>query len=71
MHKAGAVADIPRLPSRYREGELLPGELVTTEYKLTDAACDDVLAGRIVRGVVRHQHQVISSLSTSRSHSSQ
>jgi S-(hydroxymethyl)glutathione dehydrogenase/alcohol dehydrogenase len=51
-------ADIPRLLSLYREGKLMLDEAVTTEYKLADVneAYDDMLAGRIIRGVVIHEH---------------
>jgi NDMA-dependent alcohol dehydrogenase len=51
-------ADIPRLLSLYREGKLLLDEAVTTEYKLADVneAYDDMLGGRIIRGVVKHEH---------------
>jgi NDMA-dependent alcohol dehydrogenase len=51
-------ADIPRLLSLYREGKLMLDEAVTTEYKLADIneAYDDMLGGRIIRGVVIHEH---------------
>jgi NDMA-dependent alcohol dehydrogenase len=51
-------ADIPRLLSLYREGKLLLDETVTTEYKLADIneAYDDMLGGRIIRGVIIHDH---------------
>jgi S-(hydroxymethyl)glutathione dehydrogenase/alcohol dehydrogenase len=51
-------ADIPRLVSLYRAGKLLLEETVTSEYKLVDvnAAFDDMLAGRNIRGVIVHDH---------------
>ncbi|MCV7290113.1 NDMA-dependent alcohol dehydrogenase [Mycolicibacterium wolinskyi] len=50
--------DIPRLLSLYRAGKLLLDEAVSTEYQIGDinAAYDDMLAGRIIRGVVIHEH---------------
>ena len=56
--EANPRADIPRLLSLYREGKLLLDETVTTEYKLNDinAAYDDMLAGRNIRGVIVHDH---------------
>ncbi len=56
--EANPRADIPRLLSLYREGKLLLDEAVTTEYKLNgiNEAYDDMLAGRIIRGVVIHDH---------------
>lgn len=50
--------DIPRLLSLYRSGKLLLDEAVSTEYRVGDinAAYDDMLAGRIIRGVVIHEH---------------
>lgn len=56
--EANPRADIPRLLSLYREGKLLLDETVTHEYKLGEIneAYDDMLAGRIIRGVVVHDH---------------
>jgi len=56
--EANPRADIPRLLSLYREGQLLLDEAVTTEYKLGDinVAFDDMLAGRNIRGVIIHDH---------------
>lgn len=56
--EANPRADIPRLLSLYRQGQLLLDETVTTEYKLNDLneAYDDMLAGRNFRGVVIHDH---------------
>jgi len=56
--EANPRADIPRLLSLYREGKLLLDEAVTAEYKLNDinAAYDDMLAGRNIRGVIMHDH---------------
>ncbi len=50
--------DIPRLLSLYRSGRLLLDETVTTEYKLADinTGYDDMLSGRIIRGVILHEH---------------
>ncbi|WP_199432281.1 NDMA-dependent alcohol dehydrogenase [Qaidamihabitans albus] len=48
--------DIPRLIGLYRAGDLKLDELVTTRYSLdqVDQACDDMLAGRNIRGVIVH-----------------
>lgn len=56
--EANARADIPRLLSLYREGKLLLEEMVTTEYKLVEVnqGYADMLAGRNIRGLIRHQH---------------
>jgi NDMA-dependent alcohol dehydrogenase len=56
--EANPRADIPRLLSLYRDGKLLLDETVTAEYKLDDinVGYDDMLAGRIIRGVVIHEH---------------
>ncbi|MEJ8279463.1 NDMA-dependent alcohol dehydrogenase [Pseudonocardia spirodelae] len=56
--EANPRADIPKLLRLYRAGKLKLDETVTQEYKLTDinGAYDDMLAGRNIRGVVRHQH---------------
>lgn len=56
--EANPRADIPRLLSLYRQGQLLLDETVTAEYKLNDIneAFDDMLAGRNFRGVIIHDH---------------
>ncbi|MCV7358311.1 NDMA-dependent alcohol dehydrogenase [Mycolicibacterium fluoranthenivorans] len=56
--EANPRADIPRLLSLYRQGKLKLDEVVTNEYKLQDinVAYDDMLAGRMIRGIVKHQH---------------
>ncbi len=56
--EANPRADIPRLLSLYREAKLLLDETVTHEYKLHDInqGYDDMLAGRIIRGVIVHDH---------------
>lgn len=56
--EANPRADIPRLLSLYREGKLLLDEAVTTEYKLADinAGYEDMLQGKNIRGVIRHEH---------------
>jgi Zn-dependent alcohol dehydrogenase len=56
--EGNARADIPRLLSLYREGKLLLEEMVTAEYKLADVnqGYADMLAGRNIRGLIRHQH---------------
>jgi NDMA-dependent alcohol dehydrogenase len=56
--EANPRADIPRLLSLYREGKLLLDEVVTAEYKLADinSGYDDMLNGKIIRGVIRHEH---------------
>jgi S-(hydroxymethyl)glutathione dehydrogenase/alcohol dehydrogenase len=50
--------DIPLLLDLYRNGKLLLDEVVTREYPLVElnAAYDDMLAGRNIRGVVVHDH---------------
>jgi S-(hydroxymethyl)glutathione dehydrogenase/alcohol dehydrogenase len=55
---ANPRADIPRLLSLYREGQLKLEEMVTAEYKLADInqGYADMLAGRNIRGLIRHQH---------------
>jgi S-(hydroxymethyl)glutathione dehydrogenase/alcohol dehydrogenase len=56
--EANPRADIPRLLSLYREGKLLLDDVITAEYELTDinVAYDDMLAGKIIRGIVNHEH---------------
>ena len=56
--EANPRADIPKLLSLYRDGQLLLDESVTTEYKLGDinVAFDDMLAGHNIRGVILHDH---------------
>lgn len=56
--EANPRADIPRLLSLYRQGQLLLDETVTAEYKLNDIneAFDDMLSGRNFRGVIIHDH---------------
>jgi NDMA-dependent alcohol dehydrogenase len=56
--EANPRADIPRLLGLYREGLLQLDDMVTTEYKLTDVnqGYADMLAGRNIRGVIRHEH---------------
>lgn len=48
--------DIPRLLDLYRAGRLMLDELVTCEYRLDqiNEAFADLLAGRVVRGVIRY-----------------
>jgi NDMA-dependent alcohol dehydrogenase len=55
--EANPWADIPRLLSLYRSGELKLDEIVT-EYKLTEInqGYQDMLDGKLVRGVIRHEH---------------
>jgi S-(hydroxymethyl)glutathione dehydrogenase/alcohol dehydrogenase len=52
------TTDIPRLLELYRTGHLHLDELVTRTYRLEDIdqGYEDLLAGRIVRGVVVHDH---------------
>ena len=47
-------ADLPRLLSLYRSGELKLKELVTKRYTLDEVneGYDDLLAGRIMRGMI-------------------
>jgi len=47
-------ADIPRQIDMYRNGQLKLDELVTRTYTLDDigAACDDLVSGRNIRGVI-------------------
>jgi S-(hydroxymethyl)glutathione dehydrogenase/alcohol dehydrogenase len=47
-------ADLPRLLSLYRSGELKLAELVTKRYSLeqVNEGYDDLLAGRIMRGMI-------------------
>ena len=54
---ANPWADVPRLLSLYRAGDLKLDEMVT-EYKLSDInmAYRDMHGGRHIRGVIRHQH---------------
>ncbi len=56
--EANSRADIPRLLSLYRQGQLLLDETVTREYKLGDVnvGFDDMLAGNNIRGVIIHDH---------------
>jgi S-(hydroxymethyl)glutathione dehydrogenase/alcohol dehydrogenase len=56
--EANPRADIPRLLRLYRAGRLLLDETITREYKLADINIGyaDMLAGRNIRGLVRHQH---------------
>jgi S-(hydroxymethyl)glutathione dehydrogenase/alcohol dehydrogenase len=55
---ANPRADIPRLVSLYKSGQLLLDETVTTEYKLNEInkGYDDMIAGLNIRGVVIHDH---------------
>lgn len=55
--EADPRADIPRLLSFHREGELLLDEMINTEYRLADvdAAYDDTRQGKIIRGVIEHE----------------
>jgi alcohol dehydrogenase (nicotinoprotein) len=50
--------DIPKLLGLYRAGQLKLDELITRTYTLDEVneGYDDLLAGRIVRGVVVHEH---------------
>ncbi|GAA4793663.1 NDMA-dependent alcohol dehydrogenase [Actinomycetospora chlora] len=52
------TTDIPRLLDLYREGRLHLDEVITATYALDDvnAGYEDLVAGRIVRGVIAHQH---------------
>lgn len=52
------TTDIPRLLDLYRSGDLRLDEVITATYALSDvnAGYDDLVAGRIVRGVIAHQH---------------
>lgn len=56
--EANARSDIPRLLSLYQRGLLQLDDMVTSEYKLADVnqGYADMLSGRNVRGVIRHQH---------------
>ncbi|MBC9226467.1 NDMA-dependent alcohol dehydrogenase [Aeromicrobium sp. 636] len=50
--------DIPRLARLYDEGHLKIDELITKQYSVDEVAqgYDDVREGRILRGVVKHDH---------------
>jgi S-(hydroxymethyl)glutathione dehydrogenase/alcohol dehydrogenase len=50
--------DIPMLLGLYQQGQLRLDELVTRTYRLDELndAYADMYAGRIIRGVLRHQH---------------
>jgi S-(hydroxymethyl)glutathione dehydrogenase/alcohol dehydrogenase len=56
--EANARADIPRLIRLYRSGQLQLDSFVTREYKLGEIneAFADMLDGRNIRGVIRHEH---------------
>lgn len=56
--EANARADIPRLLSLYRSGLLNLDDMVTAEYPLADVnrGYADMLAGRNIRGIIRHVH---------------
>lgn len=51
-------ADIPRLLSLYRSGQLKLDELITTRYTLDEinTGYEDLRAGRNIRGVIVHGH---------------
>ncbi|ONH62045.1 alcohol dehydrogenase [Frankia sp. CcI49] len=51
-------ADIPRLLSLYRSGQLKLDELITNRYTLDEinTGYDDMRAGRNIRGVILHGH---------------
>jgi alcohol dehydrogenase/S-(hydroxymethyl)glutathione dehydrogenase/alcohol dehydrogenase len=51
-------ADIPRLLALAKAGALRVDDLVTSRYRLEDInqGFDDLLAGRNLRGMVRHEH---------------
>jgi len=52
------TADIPMLLDLYRAGRLMLDELITRTYRLDEIAQGyaDLLAGRILRGVLVHEH---------------
>jgi alcohol dehydrogenase (nicotinoprotein) len=52
------TADIPMLLDLYRAGRLMLDELITRTYRLDEIAQGyaDLLAGRILRGVLAHEH---------------
>ncbi|BBX00072.1 alcohol dehydrogenase [Mycolicibacterium moriokaense] len=56
--QANPRADIPRLLRLYRSGQLLLDESITQEYRLDEinTGYADMLAGRNIRGVLRHTH---------------
>jgi S-(hydroxymethyl)glutathione dehydrogenase/alcohol dehydrogenase len=56
--EANPRADIPRLARLYRAGKLQLEDFVTQEYKLSEInrAYRDMLEGRNIRGVIRHEH---------------
>lgn len=55
--EANPWADIPRMLSLYRSGQLRLDDIVS-EYKLSDISqgFQDMLDGKIVRAVIRHEH---------------
>ncbi|AUH67485.1 MULTISPECIES: NDMA-dependent alcohol dehydrogenase [Gordonia] len=50
--------DIPKLVRMYADGKLKLDELVTREYSLeqVNEGYDDLLAGKNIRGIIKHQH---------------
>jgi threonine dehydrogenase-like Zn-dependent dehydrogenase len=56
--EANARADIPRLLNLYRRGLLQLDDFVTKEYELgqINDAYRDMLDGKNIRGIIRHQH---------------
>lgn len=52
------AVDIPRLLSYYQAGKLRLDELISKRYSVEEVnqAYDDMLAGRILRGVLVHEH---------------
>ncbi|WSQ14786.1 NDMA-dependent alcohol dehydrogenase [Streptomyces sp. NBC_01231] len=51
-------SDIPLLLGLYKSGQLKLDELVTKKYRLEEIneAYDDMMAGRLLRGVIIHEH---------------
>ncbi|MEU9823258.1 hypothetical protein ACIGG9_28580 [Pseudonocardia alni] len=52
------TGDVPRLLEHYRSGHLRLDDLVTATYRVDEVAqaYADLHAGRILRGVLRHEH---------------
>jgi len=50
--------DVPRLLGLYRSGDLKLDELITRRYRLDEvnAAYQDMLDGKLIRGVIVHEH---------------
>lgn len=50
--------DIPKLVRMYADGKLKLDELITKEYSLeqVNEGYDDLLAGKNIRGIIKHQH---------------